>query len=314
MTEILNVPEKRVDVVVDTDTYNEIDDQFALAYLLSSGDRCNVLGIYAAPFVNDRTDNPTVGMNMSYDEIQRLLKLMSLENLKSITHKGSAEFLKDKRTPIESEATDDLIRIAREHTSDNPLYIIAIAALTDIASALIKAPDIIGRIIVVWLGGKTRDFPDAAEFNLNKDVKAAQVVFDTCGNRLIQVPCMGCTSHFMTTEYELKHWLSGKNPLCDYLTQSVIDFHKSEADKAWSKPIWDVVAVAWLLNNDERFMRERVENVPVITDDRKYVYAENRGKMKYVYYIKRDALFQDLFEKLADEKTRSEVYGKCKTN
>ena len=65
MAEILNVPEKRVDVVVDTDTYNEIDDQFALAYLLSSGDRCNVLGIYAAPFVNDRTDNPTVGMNMT---------------------------------------------------------------------------------------------------------------------------------------------------------------------------------------------------------------------------------------------------------
>ena len=30
----LEVPDRRVDVVLDTDAYNEIDDQFAVAYLL----------------------------------------------------------------------------------------------------------------------------------------------------------------------------------------------------------------------------------------------------------------------------------------
>ena len=32
----LQVPDHPVDVVLDTDAYNEIDDQFAIAYLLRS--------------------------------------------------------------------------------------------------------------------------------------------------------------------------------------------------------------------------------------------------------------------------------------
>lgn len=302
MLERLNVPSKKVDVVIDTDTYNEIDDQFALAYLLCSGRRCNVLGIYAAPFVNERSADPETGMTLSYEEIHRLLTLMRLENFKSKVFKGSAAFLKDKNTPVSSAAATDLIRLARMHSRENPLYIIAIAALTDVASALIAAPDIAEKVIVVWLGGKTRDFPDASEFNLNKDVIAAQVVFDMCQNGLVQVPCMGCTSQFNTTEYELERWLGGKNALCDYLVKSVVDYHKDMAGKVWSKPIWDVTAVAWLLNDGERFMSERIETTPIITDDRRYKYDGARGAMKYVYYVKRDPLFQDMFDKLSDEK------------
>ena len=30
----LSVPDKRVDVVLDTDAFNEIDDQYAISYLL----------------------------------------------------------------------------------------------------------------------------------------------------------------------------------------------------------------------------------------------------------------------------------------
>ena len=35
----LSVPTGPIDVVLDTDTYNEIDDQFALAYLLRSTEK-----------------------------------------------------------------------------------------------------------------------------------------------------------------------------------------------------------------------------------------------------------------------------------
>ena len=44
----LKRPEGKIDVVLDTDTYNEIDDQFALAYLLRSAEKQNVKAIYAA--------------------------------------------------------------------------------------------------------------------------------------------------------------------------------------------------------------------------------------------------------------------------
>ena len=46
----LEVPSGKIDVVLDTDTYNEIDDQFALAYLLKSTEKLNTVAIYAAPF------------------------------------------------------------------------------------------------------------------------------------------------------------------------------------------------------------------------------------------------------------------------
>ncbi|MBS7176891.1 MAG: nucleoside hydrolase, partial [Clostridiales bacterium] len=48
----LRRPEGKVDVVLDTDTYNEIDDQFALSYLVKSDDKLNLKAVYAAPFHN----------------------------------------------------------------------------------------------------------------------------------------------------------------------------------------------------------------------------------------------------------------------
>ena len=64
-----------VDMVLDTDTYNEIEDQFALVYTLLSPERLTVKAI-TAPFHNDRSQGPEEGMEKSYDEISRLLEKM----------------------------------------------------------------------------------------------------------------------------------------------------------------------------------------------------------------------------------------------
>ena len=45
----LEVPAQPFDCVLDTDTYNEIDDQFALSFMMKH-DRFQVKAIYAAPF------------------------------------------------------------------------------------------------------------------------------------------------------------------------------------------------------------------------------------------------------------------------
>ena len=46
----LKRPTGRVDVVLDTDMYNEVDDQFALAYLLQNTDRLNLKDL-CSPFI-----------------------------------------------------------------------------------------------------------------------------------------------------------------------------------------------------------------------------------------------------------------------
>ena len=53
-------------VVLDTDTFNEIDDQFALAYLVRCPDRVETEAIYAAPFVNSRAATAAEGMERSF--------------------------------------------------------------------------------------------------------------------------------------------------------------------------------------------------------------------------------------------------------
>ena len=43
----LSRPTGPVDVVLDTDTYNEIDDQFAVSYLICSAEKLHLQAIYA---------------------------------------------------------------------------------------------------------------------------------------------------------------------------------------------------------------------------------------------------------------------------
>ena len=73
----LFVPAGPVDVVLDTDAFNEIDDQFAIAYLLKS-EGLHTCALYAAPFLNENSTSPEDGMERSYQEIQRLLAAFDL--------------------------------------------------------------------------------------------------------------------------------------------------------------------------------------------------------------------------------------------
>jgi purine nucleosidase len=68
----LEPPTGRVRMVLDTDTYNEIDDQFAVAMALLAPEKLQVEALYAAPYFNDRSSGPGDGMEKSYDEILRL--------------------------------------------------------------------------------------------------------------------------------------------------------------------------------------------------------------------------------------------------
>ena len=70
----LRPPDRPVRIVLDTDTYNEIDDQFAVVYALLSPEHVMVEALHAAPFHNSRSSGPGDGMEKSFEEIHRLLK------------------------------------------------------------------------------------------------------------------------------------------------------------------------------------------------------------------------------------------------
>jgi len=294
----LTKPLGKVDVVLDTDTYNEIDDQFALAYLIKSHEKINLHAIYAAPFYNERSSGPKDGMEKSYDEILKILQVMGKENYIKVTYRGSESYLSDELTPIDSPAARDLVNRAMNREDDNPLYVVAIGAITNVASAILLEPKIVDKIILIWLGGNGHHWPNNKEFNLMQDVAAARVVFG-CGIPLIQLPCGGVVSEFRTTGPELEYWLRGKNQLCDYLIDATIEEGKKMGLPTWSRVIWDVTAVAWLLEGD--FMYDRLEPSPIPEYDDTYSFDDSRPMIRYVYGINRDKLFEHLFETLIKE-------------
>lgn len=296
LVERLKKREGIVDVVLDTDTYNEIDDQFALSYLLLSKEAVNVKAFYAAPFFNERSEGPENGMERSYDEILHLLDLMDREDMKDKVFKGSRGYLVDEKTPQESDAAKDLVERSKAYTEENPLYVVAIGAITNIASAIIMDPSIINRIVVVWLGGHGLHFHDTREFNMFQDVAAARIIF---GSKVpfVQLPCNGVVSEFRISGPELEAFLVGKNKLSDYLSTHTVEAVREYTDNpVWTRVIWDVTAVGWLILPEA--FSDRIIKSPIPEYDNTYSYNENRHEMCYVYYIDRDKLMIDLVKKL----------------
>lgn len=292
----LSVPCGVIDVVLDTDAYNEIDDQYAIAYLLKSVEKLNTKAIYAAPFFNNKVSSVAEGMEKSYDEILNMTKLLGVEKP---VFKGSDTYLKDEETPVISDSAKDLAQRANAYSPESPLYVVAIGAITNVASAILLNPKVAENTVIVWLGGHAQHFAHTKEFNMYQDVAAARVVF-TSGVPLVQLPCMGVVSAFTLSEPELECWLKGKNPLADYLVDITIrEMGNRVKNSIWSKVIWDVTAVAWLLNDKERFMWSGLITAPIPSYDNLYSENPNGHLMRYVYQIKKDDLMRDLINKLS---------------
>ena len=297
---MLRRPEGLIDAVLDTDTYNEIDDQFALAYLLSYHEKINTKAIYAAPFFNGHSVSPADGMEKSYFEILNLLNLMGENERASEVYRGSTEYLPDEKTPVVSDAAKHLSALAMNYSSENPLYVIAIGAITNVASALLLNPEMKNKVVIVWLGGHAHHFQDTIEFNMHQDIAAARVVMQS-GAPFVQLPCAGVVDSFTISKPELEYWLMGKNELANYLATTTIEEAESYASNMpWTRVIWDVTAVAWLLNDGDRFMESKIIPTKIPDYERYYVSDYEGCPMTYVYHIKRDALMKDLIEKLTN--------------
>jgi len=127
----LEYPGRKVRIVLDTDTYNEIDDQFAVVYALRSPENMSVEAIYAAPFHNTRSNGPADGMERSYEEIPRLLDRLNVSP-EGFVLKGSIDYLAPDLTPQDSAAVRDLVDKVLASPDDNPLYVLAVDAINSV--------------------------------------------------------------------------------------------------------------------------------------------------------------------------------------
>ena len=282
-------------IILDTDTYNEIDDQYALAYAMLSPDKIELLSVNAAPFSHKNT-TAAEGMELSYKEIFNIMNLTDPEMAKKIpVYRGSERFMTKKDEYVQSDACDNIINTVMN--SEELVYIVAIGAITNVASAIVKQPEIAKKTVLIWLGGHALERPDTREYNLRQDIPGAQAVFDSV-IPLLQIPCDGVCSQFITTVPELNYYLRDKNELCNYLVDITANYTSNPY--AWSKVIWDVTAVAAITKP------EGLETViiprPYITSDCRYAFDGAREPYMYVRKIRRDPIYADLFTKLSNKK------------
>jgi len=290
--EMLRSPSKRpVRMVLDTDTYNEIDDQFALVYALISPE-VSVQAVYAAPFHNARSSGPGDGMEKSYEEILRILDKLG-QSPDGFAFRGSTHYITDLKEPERSPAALDLIERARKSSPQDPLYVAAVGAITNVSSAILIDPSIIRNIVVVWLGGNGQHWPHQQEFNFRQDLKASRVIFDS-GVPFVQLPCTPVVTHFTTTVPEMERYVGGRGPIGDYLLTIFKNFRKDHF--AWSKVLWDMTAVAWLVK--DQWLPSNLVHSPIVTDNCTLSFDDSRHFIRCVYFVNRDPIFRDFFTKL----------------
>jgi len=278
-------------MVLDTDTGNEIDDQFALVYALISPE-LDLQAVYAAPFTNNRSTGPADGMEKSYEEILRILSRID-KSPDGFAFKGSTHYLTDMKNPERSPAALDLIARAKKSSPEDPLYVAAVGAITNVANAILIDPSIIRNIVVVWLGGNGHHWPNQREFNFRQDLNASRTIFD-CGVPFVQLPCTPVVTHFATTVPEMERYVGGRGAIGDYLLKILKEYRKDHF--AWSKVLWDMTAVAWLI--DDKWLPSDLVHSPIVTDNYTFSFDQSRHLIRTVNFVQRDPIFRDFFTKL----------------
>ena len=288
--------DRKKKVILDTDAYNEIDDQFAIACFYYS-DKTDLIAVCAEHYMHDRCNSMELGMNRSYDEIVKVLTLCD-PHYKTETYRGSTNSIDRAGCAIESDAADAIIRIARE--SDEIVYVVAIGATTNVTSAILKAPDIIDKICVLFVGCRPLSIGCPVEYNVEQDYKSAQLLFES-GVNLIIVPDANVTQK-LRSPISCTELLKGANPVCDYLYDISYNAYKAVGSPEWwARTIWDLGAPA-IFETPEAATYEFMPR-PILTDEQTYAYDDSRPEMIMVTDLDRDPIFEAAWAVLKKGKT-----------
>ena len=287
---LLKPPAGNCDVVIDTDTYNEIDDQFAIVQALLA-DNLNVEGIFAAPFHNKRSTGPADGMENSYHEILRVLNKSPL-SFDGVVTRGSTEWMSAPDRPVDNPATNALLE-ASVKEREGPLYVLTLGAVTNVASAIVTDPTIRERAVVVALGATPYHYPDWYDFNLRQDLIATRTVFDS-GMPVVHVPGWNVSELMFTSEAEVEQHVKSKGAIGDYLYDIFVEYVPNLPGHA--KQLWDMSVIAYAMNPN--WTRHRLTPSPIFNNNFTYSFDWNRHPVRVLEWVDRNAIMCDFIKRL----------------
>jgi purine nucleosidase len=247
------------------------------------------------PFVG-----PDEGMELSYEEAIKVYELLG-EDPTGKVFRGSPGYLPAADVPLRTEAAEHLIEQAMVQ-DERPLYVAAIGAVTNIASAMLMEPRIIERIVVVWTSSYPSWSPLSSRPSLNlvQDLPASRLLFDS-GVPLVYLPGFYIGAQLTISLPEMERWVRGRGRIGDYLhqlyTHNPIHAQRGitdQADRTWV--IWDLICFAWLMQPG--WVPSRLTPSPVLDEDLLWQHPPGRHLIREAVGIDRDEVFRDLYRKL----------------
>jgi len=343
MRQRLALPDGPVRLLIDTDTANEIDDQYALAWALLSPEKMKVEAITAEPFSFEHLQSqlvaaerafesgnkfqehlvggfqgwinrlhaqgrraaelsfvgPAEGMELSYDEILTIYDKLGMSSQGKV-FRGADRYMDAPDQPVESDAVHTIIDLAK--SGPDPLYIAAMGCVTNIASALILAPEIAENIVVIWTSAYPSKAPhcNRPSLNLVQDIHASRIIFDS-GVPHVYLPGYQVGAQLKLSKPEMEKFVKGRGAIGDYLWHLYTNnpLHKlfafEDVDRStWV--IWDIINIAWLINPE--WVPTYVTQSPMLDDDLYWKHDDARHLMREAHDVQRDAIFLDFYDKL----------------
>lgn len=271
-------------IIFDTDANNEVDDQYALAYLLFSGDHFAVEGVTVNATSDPDGYDTFSPVSDHYDEAKRVMKLCGVWKkipLFTGAQKRFNEIKDDLNNPKFDghEAVNFIIEQAL-NDRDRKLVLLPVGKLTNIALALKKEPRIAENVHIVWLGS---NYPKPGEHNQDWDIPAMNYILDMdvpfdmvtvrygepSGTSAVMVAKSTVLRHMPGAGPEISEPVTGRhggefNTWGDYAVELYVKYQSHMWGDPQGRALFDMAAVAILKNSD--WAESYIHPAPIFKD------------------------------------------------
>jgi inosine-uridine nucleoside N-ribohydrolase len=280
-------------VILSTDVGNEIDDQWAITYMLLSP-AFDVRAVISAngPSLPDPSAHATY--KVLVDVVERRLGMLSHPPL----FEGSSLPLSDRQTARENAGVDFIIHTSKQFSSENRLVVLTIGAATDVASAILKDPTLVDRISVVAMGFKSLA-EGGNEYNIQNDPRAWQVILDSAVPVTIGSADV-CRKDLAMTFDHAKALIGKRGPVGawlwgeyqDWYFRNVKPLRKPDFSKPWI--IWDTVVMAY----EQGMTSQKQIPRPRLADDLSFEKTNTNKTITWITGIDSMRMWTDFAQKL----------------
>jgi inosine-uridine nucleoside N-ribohydrolase len=289
-------PGQRLRVIIDSDAKNEIDDQWALALAILSPERLQIEGFVGANFANSFSEGPD-SVEQSAREIELILEMAGMAGRWPVL-RGSHP-MQYPHIPSKSEGVDFIIERAMAGSHEDPLWVVGLGAATDMASAMLKEPRIVDRVVAFW-HFRTRWPEKCYNFNVFGDPRAARLIYHSP----LSFVLFDTGTYLRCPMEESEQHVRPYGELGRYLHEYR---HVRPSFQSPRKGFFDLGDVAALV--DPGLACWEVTECPEVDRDLDYQFKGTLGSILRCYHVDRDRTFGLLYEKLKAAYRRPKTVG-----